>query len=127
MWEVRSLRWPDVVVLRGLLRFAPRERVVDHGSMVAVRVAHGTHQRISIRHGRQFWEMLANLDSGNVRGDGLKGATDFRGGVRLQIKHVQVRGSTEQVHEDARACPARCSRRERIVSSSGEWHAWQQQ
>ena len=75
--KVSSLRRPDVVVHQRLIRFTPRQRVVDHRRVIAVRMAHRTHESILIRHRRQSRKMLADLRAGHVRRDRLKRTTNL--------------------------------------------------
>ena len=50
VWKVGSLRRADVVIFFRPLGRPPRQRVIDHRRVVAVRVTHRTHESIFVGH-----------------------------------------------------------------------------
>jgi len=49
-------------------------------------------------------EVFANLDAGDVGGDGFEFATDFGGSIGLHVPEVDVTGAAEEEDEDAGFC-----------------------
>ena len=48
----------------------------------------------------QAGEMLADLNAGNVGGDGLELPANLRGGVHFELEHVLVRGAAREIDHD---------------------------
>ena len=53
-----------------------------------------------VHHPGQTRHVLADLDAGDVGGDGAEGAADLRRGLHLEVVHILVRGAAGQVDHD---------------------------
>ena len=80
-----------------------RQRVVR-----VERVAERTDQRRPVHPACQPWQVLADVEAGQRRGDRPELAPDAVGGIGLEVEHIDVRRAAEQVeHEDRSGRPAR--------------------
>jgi hypothetical protein len=71
---------------------------------------HGADNRIFVRHPGQAGKMLANLDAGNVGGDGTELASNLAWRICLQVEHVLMRRPARQKNHDDRLMGASDSR-----------------
>ena len=62
---------------------------------------HGANDRELIHHAGHLREEFADLDAGDVGGDGVKFAANAGGGFRFDVPHVLVwRATSEEDHDD---------------------------
>ena len=71
------------------------------GVVVAVAAHDGSDDGILVRELREPRKVLADLDAGDVGGDGFEFAADLRRGVHLQVEHVlMARSARQEDHDD---------------------------
>ena len=72
------------------------------GIMAAVAVGQRADERAFVHHFRETRQVLADLDAGDVGGDGFELATDLARRVGLHVEHVLVRRAAWQEDHDRR-------------------------
>ena len=86
-----------------------------------------TNQRPLFRDAREIGEVLADVQPGSARADGLELATDFHGSVRLHVEALMLRESAGKEDVNHRLCPCRLRGRRHSLEGAEMIHAESQQ
>ncbi len=76
-------------------------------------MCHRPHESISVGHRRHEWQMLADLDTGNIRSNGPERAANGFGRVRLRVPGIEVARTADEEQDNAipiRSAVMACSR-----------------
>ena len=103
--EVAALRRPYVVVHLRTFDFTPQSVSKSSGGCGPDGFTDRTStERFAIRANPRA--SARNIQPGHRRGNGIERPANFARGLWLEVPHIQVRRSAEQIHQDARPSSA---------------------